>query len=398
MKNVFFYLDKKGAEWVVVAFLSGDSRMMEVCRSGENPHIITASHMFGLPPEVILKERKALEGVSGTLEIRRARAALASELAPASFLPASLPLYDCGKRSNHGLNYKEGYKGFALINGIMEGEAKRIVEGYTGKMERVGRTGRKVWEYVGVYPGVARWHDETEARVRRDKALTTPWGRKIPFMGTLDASLFRKAYSAVPQSTVVDLVNRAMVNAHRTRTPAFSRAQILQQTHDSLTYQYPLDALPDAAAFLSTLSFGGEYMNPLLTWEGREFRIGTDLKVGFSLGAMHDCPITPDAHTQLTNLQSTITKIKLHAFVENNVDVTCLRGGEYAASILRLNVAMVGKSESEAITLLEEHIACLHNELKSARSLGPEPTRQLGILEDWLACWDGEKIATPVAA
>lgn len=310
MKNIFLYLDKKGAEWVVVAFLAGDSRMMEVCESGANPHIITASHMFGVEPDVILKERKLLEGVSGTLEIRRARAALAADLAPAAFLPASLPLYDCGKRSNHGLNYKEGYKGFALVNGIMEAEAKRIVEGYTNKREGRNRLGRRVWEYAGVYPGIARWHDETEERVRRDKALTSCWGRKIPFMGTQDANLFRKAYSAIPQSTVVDLVDRAMVNAFRTRTPAFARARLMQQTHDSLTYEYPLDALPDAAEFISALAFGERYMNPVMAYGGREFRIGTDMKVGFSLGAMHDCPITPDPGEQFEHLTRAVSAAK----------------------------------------------------------------------------------------
>lgn len=305
MKNIFLYLDKKGAEWVVVAFLSGDERMMEVCRSGANPHIITASHMFGLEPDVILRERKLLEGVSGTLEIRRARAVMAEELKPAPFLPSSLPLYDCGKRSNHGLNYKEGYKGFALLNGILETEAKRIVEGYSSK--QAGVTSRK---YVGVYPGVARWHDDTEMRVRKDKCLTSCWGRKIPFMGVMDANLFRKAYSALPQSTVVDLVNRAMVNAFRERSPAFTHAMLLQQTHDSLTYQFPLAREEEMADFVSRLAFAEQFMNPVMEYEGREFQIGTDMKVGFSLGAMIDCPITPEPGDQLAHLRTAIAIAK----------------------------------------------------------------------------------------
>jgi len=192
----------------------------------------------------------------------------------------------------------------------MEADAKRIVEGYTNKREGTNRLGRRVWEYTGVYPGVARWHDDTEARVRKDKALTSCWGRKIPFMGTQDANLFRKAYSAIPQSTVVDLVNRAMVNAFRTRTPAFSRALLQQQTHDSLTYSYPLAALEDAAEFISSLAFAPDYMNPVMEYGGREFRIGTDMKIGFSLGEMIDCPIFPDVGEQFAALQEAVRKAK----------------------------------------------------------------------------------------
>lgn len=306
MKHIFLYLDKKGAEWVVVAFLSGDTRMMEVCRTGANPHIITASHMFNLPPEVILRERKLLEGVSGTMEIRRVRAGMKEELAPAPFLPAALPLYDCGKRSNHGLNYKEGYKGFASVNGITEADAKRIVESYT--LRRDGARGRK--EYTGVYPAIARWHDEIEMRVRRDKFLVSCWGRKIPFMGIMDSNLFRKAYAALPQSTVVDLVNRAMVNAFRTRTPAFARAQIMQQTHDSLTYQFPLSRIEEMGEFVSALAFGEAYMNPEMEYGGRAFRIGTDMKIGFDLGRMIDCEITPDPGRQVEFLREGVEKAK----------------------------------------------------------------------------------------
>ena len=313
MKNIFFYLDKKGAEWVVVAFLSGDKRMMEVCRNGENPHIVTASVMFGLPAETILKERKLLEGVSGTLEISRARAAIRDELAGASFLPAGLPIYDCGKRSNHGLNYKEGYRGFALVNGIMESEAKKIVEGYSHKVEVFGRGGQKRVEYLGVYPGIARWHDETEERVRRDKFLENCWGRRIPFMGTFDANLYRKAFSAIPQSTVVDLVNRAMSNATRTQDKPFRHAILLQQTHDSLTYQYPIDKLDAAALFLTQLAFSPEYLNPIMQYDGREFQIGTDLKIGFSLGEMVDCPLSENPDEQLAHLERGIDTARRHA-------------------------------------------------------------------------------------
>ncbi len=58
MKLPFFIeTDAKGAEWVVVAYESGDPRMIEVVEKRQNPHVMTAHYMTGLSAEVILAEK-----------------------------------------------------------------------------------------------------------------------------------------------------------------------------------------------------------------------------------------------------------------------------------------------------------------------------------------------------
>jgi len=50
--------DKAGAEWIVVAYLTGDARMIDVVESGKSPHIVTGHYMTGLPEDIIEKEAK----------------------------------------------------------------------------------------------------------------------------------------------------------------------------------------------------------------------------------------------------------------------------------------------------------------------------------------------------
>ena len=60
MKNqkLLIELDKAGAEWVVVAYLSGDGQMLKVLRSTRSPHVITGSLISGCPQDLVEKESK----------------------------------------------------------------------------------------------------------------------------------------------------------------------------------------------------------------------------------------------------------------------------------------------------------------------------------------------------
>ena len=49
-------IDKSQAEWVVVAYRSGDANMIKVIEEGLDPHIHTAYLMTTLPKELIEEE------------------------------------------------------------------------------------------------------------------------------------------------------------------------------------------------------------------------------------------------------------------------------------------------------------------------------------------------------
>ena len=59
-------------------------------------------------------------------------------------------------------------------------------------------------------PEIREWWDRVKDELHRTRTLKTPMGRIRRFYGRLDESTYRSAYSFLPQSTVGDIINRAI--------------------------------------------------------------------------------------------------------------------------------------------------------------------------------------------
>src|SRR3990172_8844115 len=130
----------------------------------------------------------------------------------------------CGKKSNHGLNYDEGYKKFALINELEERESKVIVE-----------------KYHEIYPGIRNtWHRKIKAQIEKDRTITNCYGRKRRFLDRWGDELFKAAYAFEPQSTVVDMLNEGMCLIYESQELYLHEVELLAQVHDSILTQIPL--------------------------------------------------------------------------------------------------------------------------------------------------------------
>ena len=116
--------DLAGAEWVIVAYLSGDKNMLETVHSGESPHVCTGHLMTRVPKALIEKEQKFLSSATDPDLIAEMRRQHIPELFddPTYFLPRTMTIRQMGKKSNHGLNYNLKYRHFAL-NHSKNGEA-----------------------------------------------------------------------------------------------------------------------------------------------------------------------------------------------------------------------------------------------------------------------------------
>jgi hypothetical protein len=79
------------------------------------------------------------------------------------------------------------------------------------------------------------------------------------------------------------MVNDALIALDKDTRPHMYKADILTQTHDSATVQYPDHDWKDCAKFAMDFN---KHMSPQLKCKGREFTIKTDLKVGFDWGHM----------------------------------------------------------------------------------------------------------------
>ncbi len=271
----FWAIDKKGAEWVVVAYEADDPAMIEVVESGQSPHVATAMRMTKLSKEAIEAEHDLLKTTTNPKLIAEGREKLVAlgwkGFDGRCWLPRTMTARQAGKKANHGLNYREGYKTFALTNGLAETEAKQFISLYT----------------KDAYPMLPRWWERLEAILRgRARTLRNSLGRAWTFRD-LGEGVIRQAVAFIPQSTVVDITNQGLLQGWREREVL----EYMLQKHDELMGQAPLTEVNKAVLELQALA---TYMSPTLrsTFSGKEYVIENELTIGLNWGFMQEAPLT----------------------------------------------------------------------------------------------------------
>ena len=281
---VFLEMDLSGAEWHVVAYLANDPKMLEISKSGQSPHGITAQLISKAPLDMILAEDKLLGHATDPDTIENERKNISGLLEGDFFLPRTMTMRQAGKKANHGLNYGMGYRRFGEDNEMPETDAKRIHYLYSNE----------------AYPGIRKWWASIQEELRTKRTLTNCFGRKVHLREEWGSRLFDKAYSFKPQSTVVDSVNQAMRLAYFDERPEFKPMRLGAQVHDSLLNIYPDDNPRQMLDFMFSMR---EHMRPELEYNDHKFRLSVDIKVGKRWADMRDFnPDHKDALYVLGNL------------------------------------------------------------------------------------------------
>lgn len=292
-------LDKRQAEWVVVAYVSGDVNMIAVLEEGGDPHLHTGSLITGADKELIKRENKAVGHATDPTEIERLRRDICPEIFKAGlpYLPRIFSIRQGGKKSNHALNYDESPRMFAIHNEMPEKDAKTI---------------HKL--YHRAYPGIAKWHSFIQTELRNDRTLINCFGRKCRFLEKWGHDLFKQAYAFKPQSTVADIVNDALVKVYNDTDERMLNVEILAQVHDSILLQIPLtQSTNDILYCINRIK---EEMDPELEYFGRTFHIETDIKMGdnnwadlleFDLGNKQELTAAIDGYKEAWRLDNGIS-------------------------------------------------------------------------------------------
>jgi len=187
------------------------------------------------------------------------------------------------KKANHGLNYDEGYRTFALMNDLMEADAKKVISLYHES-----------------YPGVRGvFHEYVKHQLSKDRTLTNSFGFKRKFLDAWNDSLFKAAYAQIPQSTVGQVVNWALIKIYENQDDAIQKAELLMQVHDSILFQYPVEHIASLPRCLDKMY---EYLNPTLRYSGRDFHIKTDAKIGYNWKDMSEFDGLSCTETSLRSL------------------------------------------------------------------------------------------------
>jgi DNA polymerase I-like protein with 3'-5' exonuclease and polymerase domains len=163
------------------------------------------------------------------------------------------------KRGGHACNYVISDYGLAISLGIPLQVAKEFRR-----------------QYFATYPGLVAWQRSIEAKVRADRTLTTPMGRKRVYLGRVDDTLVRSATAFIPQSTVADRLNESLLSFLK----VWPSAKLLLQCHDSLLFTVPKHTVD---SFILTLK---HHMEQPIVSKGRSYTIPADFEVGYNYGAL----------------------------------------------------------------------------------------------------------------
>jgi uracil-DNA glycosylase family 4 len=214
--HVLINADLSQAEARIVAYLSRDRRLIEVFEQGGDIHRRNASNIFGKREDEISKEERQL-----------------------------------AKAVVHASNYAVGPRTFANMVGIPMPQAKRLLN-----------------QYFATYPRIRTWHKDVEAKLRSVRTLYNPFGRRRIFFNRWNDSLVKEGLAFIPQSTVADIMNRAVVELHA------CGVELLLQVHDSVVVECKSDRVEDNVKALRRA------MERELEIEGSSVRIPMDYAVG----------------------------------------------------------------------------------------------------------------------
>ncbi|MBU2052484.1 hypothetical protein KKH13_04745 [Patescibacteria group bacterium] len=239
--SILYNIDLAKAENKVVAYISPDPNMITAFEQGIDLHSLTAALIFRKPIEEISDEIGSCQIGSGMQSERY-----------------------WGKKANHGLNYGLGYKSFALTYEITEQEANFIVT-----------------RYFEAYPGVKHYHAWVQESLQKTRSLTDCFGKRRVFLDRWGDSLFKEAYSFIPQSTVAGLMNFNGLSYIWKNRNMFQGLELLNTVHDSIVFQISNKYNSEYHAILIK-RICDSLEQPIL-YRGREFSIGADVSIGYNL-------------------------------------------------------------------------------------------------------------------
>lgn len=128
------------------------------------------------------------------------------------------PKYRTFKSFAHGTHYLGTPVGLARRLGLTVHECDRT----------------QAW-YFGRYPRIKSWQTRFRAELAHRRFVQNIWGYRRKYHDRIDASIEREAIAWLPQSTVAILINRIW----QALWDHFRVVQVLLQTHDSLSGQFP---------------------------------------------------------------------------------------------------------------------------------------------------------------
>ncbi len=219
--NVFIDADYSQIELRLLAHFSGCKELIGAYNEGRDIHTITASQVFGVPPEEV------------TPKMRRE-----------------------AKAVNFGIIYGISEYGLARNLGIPYATAKSYIE-----------------KYFATYSEVKEYMNANVAFARENGYVSTLTGRRrfIPELRSSNANIRqfgeRAAMNMPLQGSSADIIKIAMINVKRSLEEEGLRAKLILQVHDELVLDCPEEEKDSAAELLRREMENAVKLNVPLTVE-----------------------------------------------------------------------------------------------------------------------------------
>ena len=133
-------------------------------------------------------------------------------------------------------------------------------------------------KYHAAYPSLRMWHQKVQNTLQQNrKTVSNVYNRQRKYLGLWGIQLFHQAYAWINQSTVADHINEYGFLYLYERQDLFKEVTILNQVHDSVVYQIPLEVgWGRISEIISTVK---QSMERPITWEDRTIVIPTDTTI-----------------------------------------------------------------------------------------------------------------------
>jgi DNA polymerase-1 len=135
-------------------------------------------------------------------------------------------------------------------------------------------------DYFRRFPGVKRRQSKIRNRVQAGLPICNPFGRCRKFLGPQNKKTYREGYAQTPQSTVPDMINRAIQSWESKNSKHYP---VLLQVHDSALMQ-----IPEGCNLDQLYGKLKEHFEMPISIYGREFTIPIEVKIGKRWGDMEE--------------------------------------------------------------------------------------------------------------
>lgn len=234
---VFTEADLKGADAMIMAYLTQDPVLIKLFEEGKNVHIYTACQIIWpkLTEQELKEDKKLLESQGKYTKTK----------------------YFVAKKVRHGGNYLLSWKGLSEELEISAKEAKDLLQRF----------------YDRSY-GLREYHLQVEETLKKTRTIVSPLGRKRIFFDRFGNALLRKAVAYPPQEVVTRVLNLGILKVYSKICKKFKDVNLILQVHDSILLEHP----PQLTGYIhSKLK---ELLKVPIEINNRKFSIDTEINTG----------------------------------------------------------------------------------------------------------------------